>query len=162
MAWYHPKTWLDKIYEIGLFVKGFDGALELIGGVLLILVPPSAITGAARFLTQREITQDPHDFIATHIVALGESLAHDQHLFASLFLLTHGAVKIALVIALLKQKLWAYPWALGILTIFFIYQAYLLIVDPSFGVAFLTVLDVIVILLVWREWHKIRAKPESA
>lgn len=121
------------------------------------MAPPSVITGAARFLTQHEISQDPHDFIATHILAFGESLAHEQHLFASLFLLTHGAVKVALVVALLKQKLWAYPWALGILTVFLLYQAYILVAKPSFGIVFLTILDVVVILLVWREWRKVRA-----
>lgn len=156
MAWYHPKSWLDRIYEVGLYIKGFDGTLELIGGILL-MAPPSVITGAARFLTQHEISQDPHDFIATHILAFGESLAHEQHLFASLFLLTHGAVKVALVVALLKQKLWAYPWALGILTVFLLYQAYILVAKPSFGIVFLTILDVVVILLVWREWRKVRA-----
>jgi len=162
MNWYQPKSWLDKTYQIGLFIKGFDGALELIGGLLLVLVSPSMVTGIARFLTQREITQDPHDFIATHILALGEALAHGQHLFASLFLLTHGAVKIALVVALLKQKEWAYPWALGVLAIFLIYQAYTMLVKPSFGMAFLTVVDVVVISLVWREWRKIRTGSDSA
>lgn len=156
MDWFRPKTLLDKTYEIGLFIKGFDGALELIGGLLLVLVPPSAITGAARFLTQREITEDPHDFIATHIIAYSESLAHSQHLFASLFLLTHGAVKIALVVALLRQKVWAYPWALVILALFLVYQIYVMVTRPSFGMILLTIIDVIVIWLVWREWQKVR------
>lgn len=158
MDWFHPKTLLDKAYEIGLFVKGFDGTLELIGGILLLAVPPSFITGTAQFLTQREISEDPHDFVATHILAYGESLAHGQHLFASLFLLTHGAVKVALVIALLRQKLWAYPWALGALALFLVYQVYLLAKNPSLGMVFLTVLDTVIIWLVWREWRKVKPK----
>ena len=158
MDWYRPKSWLDKTYQIGLFIKGFDGTLELVGGILLLAVPPTVITGVARFLTQREIAHDPHDVIATHILAYGEALAHDQHLFASLFLLTHGAVKVALVAALLRQKMWAYPWALGALVLFLIYQAYLMVVRPSFAMAFLTALDIIIILLVWREWRNIRAR----
>ncbi|HTH72015.1 MAG TPA: DUF2127 domain-containing protein [Candidatus Pristimantibacillus sp.] len=161
MNWFRPKSLLDKAYEIGLFIKGIDGTLELMGGIFLIAVPPSVITGFARFLTQREITDDPHDFVANHILDYGNALAHGQHLFASLFLLTHGAVKVALVIALLRQKLWAYPWALGALVLFLVYQAYLLKKGPSFGMAFLTVLDIIIIWLVWREWQKFRSKPES-
>lgn len=162
MNWYHPKTLLDKTYELGLLIKGVDGTLELIGGMLLVLVPPTAISGLARFLTQREITEDPHDFVANHILAYGDALAHGQHLFASLFLLTHGAVKVALVIALLRQKLWAYPWALGVLALFLVYQAYLLITQPSVWMVLLTILDIVVIALVWREWRKTTRGPEAA
>lgn len=162
MNWYHPRTLLDKTYQLGLFIKGFDGALELIGGMLLIIVPPTAISGLARFLTQREITEDPHDFVANHILAYGNALAHGQHLFASLFLLTHGAVKVALVIALLRQKFWAYPWALGVLTLFLVYQVYLLVTQASVGMWLLTILDIVVIALVWREWRRVRQGPEVA
>ncbi len=86
MSWFRSKSLLDKTYRWGLFAKGLDGLLELLGGVLLITASPQAITGVTRFLTQREIVHNPHDFIATHIMAkvVGVSLGagHIYHLFA--------------------------------------------------------------------------------
>ena len=36
-------------------------------------------------------------------------------LFGAVYLLTHGLVKVVLVVALLLNKLWAYPWMIGVL-----------------------------------------------
>lgn len=156
--WFHPKTLLDKTYEIGLLLKGINGGLELLGGLLILVVPATAIDSLTRWLTQGQLAENPNDFIANHILHYGHELAHGQTTFAVLFLLTHGVVKVGLVIALLRQKMWAYPWALVLLGLFLVYQAYLLITQPSFGMAFLTVLDVIIIGLIWREWRLHSAK----
>jgi len=47
-------TALNRIFRIGLGLKGADGVLELVGGVLLLVVSPSQISSAARLLTWRE------------------------------------------------------------------------------------------------------------
>ncbi len=156
--WFHPKTLLDKTYEIGILIKGFDGTLELIGGILLLAVPVSAFHRLTLFLTQNELANDPNDFLATHVAHIGNELSAGRDVFAILFLLTHGAVKVALVVALLMQKHWAYPWAIGALILFLVYQAYLLITRPTFFMAFLTVLDIAIIWLVWREWQQVKQR----
>ena len=164
MAWFHPKTLLDKTYEIGIIIKGIDGSLELIGGLLVLCIPRSTIWHLTGALTRSELANDPHDFIASHILRAGHSLATGSRTFAILFLMTHGAVKVGLVIALLRQKLWAYPWALGALILFLGYQIYLLVVRPTISMWFLSILDAIIIWLVWREWQKVRhdhAPPSS-
>ncbi|HLZ14455.1 MAG TPA: DUF2127 domain-containing protein [Candidatus Saccharimonadales bacterium] len=156
MTWFHPRTLLDKTYEIGIVIKGIDGLLELIGGLLLALVPGSVILHLTHYLTQTELANDPHDFVATHLAHYGTHLAAGHNVFAILFLLTHGAVKVGLVVALLRQKLWAYPWALVALGLFLAYQLWLLVTKPTFSMAALSVLDAIIIWLVWREWGKAR------
>ncbi|HXR49755.1 MAG TPA: DUF2127 domain-containing protein [Verrucomicrobiae bacterium] len=161
MTLFHPQTLLDKTYEIGIIIKGVDGVLELIGGILVLALSPSAITGITQFLTERELEQDPHDFIATHILRAGQHLANGHNVFVAAFLLTHGLVKVVLVTCLLLNKLWAYPWALGVLGLFLVYQIYQLITRPTFGMAFLTVLDAIIIWLVYREWQKVQPDASS-
>jgi uncharacterized membrane protein len=153
MPWFHPKTLLDKAYEIGIVIKGIDGVLEIIGGILVLTISPGTINSLTAFLTQNEIQENPHNFIANHIVAFGDKLATGHNYFAAAFLLTHGIVKVVLVTCLLLNKIWAYPWALGALVLFFFYQSYLLITKPTFAMAFLTVLDAIIIFLVYREWQ---------
>ena len=156
MPLFHPKTLLDKTYEIGILIKGIDGVLELIGGVLVLVINPHTITGITNFLTQDALDSNPHNFIAVHIAKTGHDLANGHNIFAAAFLLTHGLVKVVLVTCLLLNKLWAYPWAIGVLGLFMVYQVYLLITRPTFGMAFLTVLDIIIIGLIYREWQQIR------
>lgn len=157
MPLFHPKTLLDKAYEIGILIKGIDGILELLGGALVLLLNPHTVTSITNFLTQDALQENPHNIIATHVLKLGNHLAGGHNLFAAAFLLTHGLVKVVLVTCLLLNKLWAYPWALGVLGLFLVYQAYLLVTKPTFGMAFLTVLDIVIIGLIYREWQQVRA-----
>lgn len=162
MDWFRPQTLLDKTYEIGIIIKGIDGILELVGGALVLILSPGAITGIAHFLTQHELQQDPHDFIAMHILKLGQHLAHGPNYFAAAFLLTHGAVKVFLVACLLLNKLWAYPWALVVLSLFLVYQLYQMVTRPTFTMAFLSVLDAVIIWLIYREWQQVRRPPDES
>lgn len=160
MDWFRPTTLLDKTYEIGIIIKGIDGILELIGGILVLTLSPGAINGITHFLTEHELQQDPHDFIANHILGLSHHLVQGPNYFAAAFLLTHGAVKVFLVTCLLLNKIWAYPWALGVLGLFLVYQVYQLATKPTLGMAFLSVLDAFIIWLIYREWQK--ASPDCA
>jgi len=159
MTLFHPKTLLDKSYEAGIILKGVDGVLELVGGILVLMLSSNSINEFTRFLTQNELHEDPHDYIATHILKLGQHLASGHNIFAAVFLLTHGLVKVVLVVCLLLNKLWAYPWSLVILSLFLVYQIYQLVTAPTFGMAFLSVLDCIIVYLIFREWQKVRLKP---
>src|SRR5947209_9009296 len=136
-------SFLDRIFDTSLILKGLDGLLELVGGVLLLLVSPKQIS--SMLLTQYELSQDPKDFIATHLVAYAHTLTASVTLFAAAYLLVHGIVKIVLVAALLKEKLWAYPWMIGFLVIFILYQMYRMILHVSVGLIALTLFDCFIV-----------------
>lgn len=158
MTWFKPATLLDKTYEIGIIIKGIDGILELIGGILILTLNANAIHGITQFLTENALASDPDNIIAIHIAKLGSDLASNRNYFAAAFLLTHGLVKVVLVVCLLLNKVWAYPWALGALGLFLIYQVYQLVTAPTFPMAFLSVLDAVIIWLVYREWQQQKAR----
>jgi uncharacterized membrane protein len=63
-------------------------------------------------------------------------------------------VKVVLVAALLKNQLWAYPWTIGFLGLFIVYQVYRLSFQPSVGLAALTVFDAVIAWLTYREYRK--------
>ena len=160
MPLFRPQSLLDKTYEVGIIIKGIDGLLELAGGILILALSPHTITGITAFLTQDALQENPHNFVALRIQTAGHHLATTSHAFAAAFLLTHGLVKVVLVTCLMLNKLWAYPWALGALGLFLVYQIYLLVTKPTFSMAFLSILDAVIIWLIWREWHKVRP-PQS-
>nr|WP_247647150.1 DUF2127 domain-containing protein [Arthrobacter sp. E3] len=148
--------WWDKLFVVGIIFKGLDGVLELIGGALLLFVPPDRLKQLAILVTQPELTEDPDDFIANHILQGAAGLTDHVVFFAALYLLAHGVVKVVLVVALLLDKLWAYPWMIALLVIFILYQFYQLTQTPSLGLAALTVFDILIVVLTWHEYGRQR------
>lgn len=151
-------TLLDRTFFVGLILKGLDGVLELVGGVLLLIVTPAQIGAIVRLLTQHELAEDPHDFIANSLLNLVDGLNLSATLFGAAYLLLHGAVKVVLVWAVLRNHLWAYPWLIVFLGVFIAYQAYELIVAFSWGLLLLTAFDVFILVLTWREYGINRAR----
>src|SRR5437762_9455339 len=96
-------------FQIGVVLKGVNGLLELIGGVLLLVFPPSAIR---EFIVQ--LSHNPG--IAQHIPPQDER-------FAAEYLLSPGLVKAVLAYALLREGLWAFPLAVGVFAAFGVYHA---------------------------------------
>lgn len=151
-----PKDLLDRTFEVAIILKGLDGVLEVIGGLVLLVVTPATINRIVTALTQHELSQDPHDFVATRFLNTAHGLTRSVVLFGALYLLAHGVVKIVLVVALLRNRLWAYPWMIVFLLVFILYQVYRMTLGPSAGLAALTAFDVFVVWLTYREYQKQR------
>ena len=152
-------TRLDETFYATLVLKAADSLLEVIGGILILAVSPASIGRLTRALTQNELSKEPHDFIANHILKIGQDFSHSSsRYFAAFYLLSHGLVKIFVIIALFKQKLWAYPTMIVVLGLFIIYQLYRLTFAFSIGLVLLTIFDLVVIWLTWLEYKRHRSK----
>jgi uncharacterized membrane protein len=150
-------SWIiHKAFEIGILLKGVDGVLEIIGGILLFFIPPKTINYLVRLLTQGELSEDPHDLIANFLVRSAQHLSLSSETFGGLFLLSHGIIKIGLVFALFKKKLWAYPLAMVIFGIFILYQMYRYALSHSVWMVILSVLDMAVIVLTYLEYRSLK------
>jgi uncharacterized membrane protein len=156
---FKPRDPFDRLFQVGIILKGLDGILETIGGLLLLAITPTAINRLAARLTQHELSEDPKDFIANHLLGYTHALTGSAVTFAAVYLLLHGITKIVLVAALLRNQIWAYPWMLAFLLIFIGYQLYRLALSPAFGLSALTVFDAFIAWLTWREWRKQTTKP---
>jgi uncharacterized membrane protein len=153
---------LDRTFKISVGLKGLDGALETVGGVILLFVRPATIDHLARWFTQHELSQDPHDFLARHLLHSTAHLTHGSTLFAAVYLLSHGISKVVLVVAVLRDQVWAYPGMIVLLLLFIIYQLYRLVfVKPTIGLTLLTLFDAFVVWLTWREYQARHAKRRS-
>ena len=162
LARFRAKDWLDWIFEIGIVLKGIDGLLEVVGGVLLLVLTPAEISGLVHALTQHELSQDPRDLIASLLLHAADGLTMPGLLFGAGYLLVHGIVKIVLVLALLRNRFWAYPWTIGVLLIFIGYQVYRIVLTPTLGLIALTGFDIVVVALTWREYKRQRVDRVSA
>jgi uncharacterized membrane protein len=144
---------LRASFRTGITVKGFDGLLEAVGGVLLWFIKPESLGWTLQQIFQHELSRDPHDFVAAHLLHASEKLAHSDPLFASIYLLSHGLIKAMLSILLWMNKLWAYPLAIGVFSAFSVYQIYRYSHTHSTVLLLLTVFDVMIVGLTWEEYH---------
>jgi uncharacterized membrane protein len=147
---------LDRTFRISISLKGLDGALEIAGGLILLFLAPATLHSWARALTAHELTQDPHDYIANHLLHSASQLSRSTTLYGAIYLLSHGIAKVVLVIALLRGQLWAYPWLIALLGVFILYQAYRLSHRFSIGLFLLTLFDIFVVVLTVLEYQKRR------
>lgn len=151
---------LDKTFHVALVLKGLDGLLELLGGIFLVVVSPDALNRWAHDITQHELSEDPHNFFATHLLHIAQNLHHTQ-LLGAVYLLGHGAAKLILVIGLWLEKGWSYPFAFVVLTIFIVLQLYEFALKPSVGLALLTAFDGLILWLTWREYRRRRDRRQA-
>jgi uncharacterized membrane protein len=155
---FRPRTWLDRAFMVGIIGKGLNGAAELLGGVLLLWLTPEQIQHVAVAWTHGELSEDPNDVIATYLLHTANGLTGPAVLFGAVYLLAHGGVKVVLVTALLLNKLWAYPWMIVVLLLFIVYQLYRIVLDPTAGLIGLTIFDIVIVALTWREYHEQRRR----
>jgi uncharacterized membrane protein len=144
---------LHRLFDVGVGLKGIDGVLEVIGGLVFLIARPETLTALVRFLTAHEISEDPSDLIANALRTGMQHLVANTKVFAGAYLLGHGLVKIVLVAGLLRGARWSYPTALWFLGCFVAYQTYRIALTHSLGLVVLTVFDLAVMYLIWREYR---------
>ncbi len=150
------KRVFEESYFTGLFLKFLDGASEFISGVFLLFIPLSAVSAFVKNLLSGELTEDPKDFLANNIIHLLSILPKDLSIFWPVYFMIHGVIKLWLVWGLWQRKVWIYPWAIGIMTIFLFYQIYTFITDLSLLWLFLILVDIVVISFIIWDYKKLR------
>ena len=147
---------IHQLFEVSIWLKGAHALIECVGGIMLYLVTTDTIASWVNLLTQEELIEDPNDFIASHLSQMAAEFSVASKEFYAFYLLSHGLIKLLLVIGLLRGKLWAYPASLAALGAFMVYQVYRYSYTYSPGLLALTVFDAIVMWLIWQEWGAVR------
>jgi uncharacterized membrane protein len=155
----HPLQ--HRAFEIGIFFKALDGVLECIGGALIWFVTPALLGVIFHSLYGHEIFRVTGEQSGFHFQAASEKLASGSKLFPSLFLISHGITKIVLVVAIWMDELWAYPLMILIFGGFSVYQIYRLAHTHSLLLALLTLIDIAIVILTWREYQEQRRKRDE-
>ena len=144
---------LHRLFQLAVVVKGIDGVLELLGGVLLLVVGPAALHRLVVVLARHELADEPDDWVVMTLRHLAATFSVETRHFASAYLIGHGVLKIFLAVTLLRERLWAFPTALSVLAIFVTYQLHRFVRTHSIVLLALTVVDLVVMVLIWREYR---------
>lgn len=145
-----------KGFQFGILVKAINSTLEIICGILLVFLSPSRLNNLIIALTQHGLSQYPENVIADFIIKLSSKFTVNTQHFGIFYLVSHGIVKLTLIIFLWKGKSWAYPVTIASLIIFILYQIYRYIMKSSMGLIILTIFDIIMIILTFIEYIRVK------
>jgi uncharacterized membrane protein len=146
-------SFLHESFEVGIAMKGFDGLLEVLGGAIIFLMKPAQMNDLVRKICEHLLARAPHSAVAIHMFNASQNMTSSSARFAALYLLSHGLVKVLLVICLWLNKLWAYPLTIVVFGAFAIYQVFRFTHTHSWALVILTIFDVLIILLTWNEYR---------
>ncbi len=147
---------IHQVFRFSVVLKGLHALTEIAIGVAFYFISTQTFLNWANALTRTELTEDPRDVVATHILHAAQAMTGATQSFYAFYLVSHGLIKVVLVIGLLKEKLMAYPLSLLALVAFIAYQLYRYSYTHSVGLLILTAFDLFVMVLVWHEWRLLR------
>lgn len=151
----------ERVYGVTVALKGFDGAVELIAGLLLLVAPGAIRWGLQGGAAEAKEQLTPlRGFVAAELLQADRLVAAGVGVLA-IALLVHGVVKLVTVYCLLRRIVVAYPWAVLALVVLLVWQTVVFAGDRTVGSAVLAVLDVVVLVVVAREWRLLAAERRS-
>jgi uncharacterized membrane protein len=150
------REYVHVFFNLSLIIKAVSAAIEFIVGFFVLFISQATVLKVALFLTRRELLQDPGDFFAHYLIRSAEHFSSGSKLFIFVYLLSHAVIKLAVVVALIQRKLWAYPFSYIVLWSFVLYQMYRFYFTHSLWLILLTIFDFIVLWLIWKEHSYIK------
>ena len=151
-----PEKDYHELFRIGILVKAVDGFIEACAGVFFYFIGYNAINAVLFSVFHEEIVESPRDAFWQFMINQWHSISLSSHSFWGLLFVVHGATKLLLSIALLKDKFWAYPTAAVVFTLFVGFEIYSLINRPSLFLLLITIFDAIVVGLILHEYRYIK------
>ena len=150
-------TATEKFFRVAIAIKGLDGGLQVLGALILAFVPAAAVSGFTHAVITRDLLGDPAGTLAHHLESATEHFLHgDTKTFAVVYLLAHGLIKLGLVWALARKIVRAYPVAAVVLAAFVVYEIFRAVHTHSIALPFFAALDVVIIVLVLREYRQLK------
>ncbi|MGH3794185.1 MAG: DUF2127 domain-containing protein [Pseudonocardiaceae bacterium] len=147
----------EKMFRVAIAIKGLDGGLQLIAGLVLIFVPSAVIIQLAHVVITRDLVGVPSGRLAEHLQGAANNFAKGStRVFAIAYLLLHGVIKLGLVVALWRKVVPVYPVAVVVLAAFVVYELVRAVHTHSIALPLFAALDVVIIVLVVEEYLQLR------
>lgn len=143
-------------FEVSLFFKGAFAIAEIVTSIGVYFVTQQFVFGLVERITREELLEDPRDWVANYLFHSAQHFSLSTRNFTALYLLSHGVIKLWLIIGLLRAKLWYYPVAMAVFGLFIVYQVYRFSATHSLWLLLITAVDVLVICLSWHEYHYLK------
>ncbi len=148
---------LHESYLVSLGIQATIGASQLVGAVLLLVAEQTGWMKHLAQITGHDLARAAPDPFAHALIQALHDFSVNRETFWSIYLFGHGVLNLSVVVALLAKKPWAHPASMAVLTGFVIYQLERFWLTHAPVLVALSLFDLVVIALVWREWRVTRA-----
>ena len=145
---------LDVSFNAMLLGKSIFAFVEFLSGLLLIFIPLDLIKSTIQHLAA-SIAFAP---LSSMITNAGERVTSDATLFAVIYLLLHGALKLVTLALLWRKILWSYPLSIVLLVGFITYQMFEFFNHGAIPMLALCVVDLVMIALTLLEYRKLKVQ----
>jgi uncharacterized membrane protein len=146
----------EGLFRLAVAIKGLDGLIELVAAIVLLAVPAAFVQELVEGVLARDLLGPPDGSLARHFVAGTAEFASGNRTFAVVYLGLHGTLKLAMVAALLRKWVRAYPLVIAVLALFVAYELYRAFHTGSIVLPVLAAIDIAIIVLVVREYRALR------
>jgi uncharacterized membrane protein len=143
---------LRDLFYIGIWIKCLDGSVEAAAGIILLTIGPNFINSIVFNYVQDELSEEPHSLIANFFLKHGH-ISNEAAAFAAILLIARGVIKLFVVLSIFRKKLWAYPTAIIVFSLFVLYQMFYYFQSYSLFLLGLSILDLIIIALTIHEYY---------
>lgn len=150
-----PEKDYHELFRIGMLVKAVDGIVEAAAGIAIYFANYAQVNRVLFSVFREEVSESPHDLIWGYLINEWHHFLLSSHTFWGLLFFIHGLTKLFLAVMLLKNKLWAYPIAAIVFTLFVGYEIYSAINHSSPFLWLISALDAIVVILILHQYHYI-------
>ena len=150
--WFRERNW-HQLFELGVYIKGFNGVLEVLGGFSLLIISKTALDNIFIYLSRSELLEDPQDSLLNGLHNFFLNLSVGTKAFIAFYILAHGLLKVFLAVTLYKEKLWSYTVGISVISIFILYQIYRFSHNHSMVLAVLTLFDLLFLALIIHEYR---------
>jgi uncharacterized membrane protein len=153
-----PNSLVHLAYLVTIAIKGIDGAIETILGLLIWITGPARFNAFLLRFTAPELVENPAPRGFTEFLHnAAAQLMNSSISFIVFYLLVHGILKVLLALVLLTGGgRWVYPVATFILTGFVGFMSFHLAERWSNWVLAFAIFDFVTLLLVLNEWRNER------
>lgn len=142
----------------GLAIKAVNALLEFTAGFLMIFLNHESLNTIIAFIAIPELEEDPKDFIMNHFIALGQNLSISTQHSIAIYMLLHGATKLAVIWLLLHKKMWSYPLALAIFGLIITFEIFSFAQSHSALMLIIIIIDAMIIFMIMLEYRQLKKK----
>lgn len=143
-----------ELFEAGVLLKALNSLWETAAGIFILSSTHQFIRNWFVFFSREEyVGGGRDDFVFRYITEHLNQLSVSTKNFVGLYLLFHGLLNMFLAYNLYKNRLWAYPFSMGVTSLFLVYQIYRLLHTHSPVLLLITIFDIAFIYLTWHEYN---------
>ena len=152
---------IDRVFIITVSIKAFNGVVELISAVALVLIPKDFLINNISKYISEEFAEDPNNMISSWMMNFAAHIRPDTQHFIIIYIAIHGMINLGLATALFGKNHKAYFASMIVLILFIVYQIHRLTFTYSVILFIFIILDILTVFLIHYEYKKLLPKHQK-